>query len=112
MQISDFVKSEPTEDSEVVKRTYRYTQHGHLTIRGWSEKFEEIKLYCLVVYLPVDEKKERPELTLIAFSNIDKFKDLSKEAFYNMLHIEVQIKKNLAHVKLPGEDVSFLSSNF
>ena len=104
------IKAEPTENteiplsSEVEKRTYRYTQHGYLTIHGWSEKFEKIKLCCLEVYLPVLEKTKS---TLIVFSDQDTFKDLGKNEYFNMLHIDVKIHKSVATIKLPdGKDVS------
>ena len=89
---------------EIEKRTYRYTQHGYLTIHGWSEKFEKIKLCCLEVYLPVLEKTKS---TLIVFSDQDTFKDLGKNEYFNMLHIDVKIHKSVATIKLPdGKDVS------
>ena len=104
------IKAEPTENteiplsSEVEKRTYRYTQHGYLTIHGWSDKFEKIKLCCLEVYLPVLEKTKS---TLIVFSDQDTFKDLGKNEYFNMLHIDVKIHKSVATIKLPdGKDVS------
>ena len=103
------IKEEPQPDdnSEIVKRTYKYSQHGSLTILGWSEKLEKIELFCLVVFLPVDKKKgEKPKDTLIVFKNGETFEKIGTKSFLQMGHIEVQIKNNDATLRLPQEDVS------
>ena len=56
------------------------------------------------MYLPVLEKTKS---TLIVFSDQDTFKDLGKNEYFNMLHIDVKIHKSVATIKLPdGKDVS------
>ena len=101
------IKEEPDDNSEIVKRTYKYSQHGSLTIMGWSENLEKIELFCLVVFLPVDKKKgEKPKDTLIVFKNGETFEKIGTKSFLQMGHIEVQIKNNEATLRLPQEDVS------
>ena len=44
------------------------------------------------MYLPVLEKTKS---TLIVFSDQDTFKDLGKNEYFNMLHIDVKIHKSV-----------------
>ena len=50
---------------------------------------------------------EKPEWTLIMFSNQTTFQDLEKDAYVKMLHFEVKIQKSSAVLRLPdNKDVS------
>lgn len=89
------VKQEPKEDNKVIKRSYRYQQHGILKVIGVTAV--SVDVYTIVLWLP-DSK----DISLLMVRNLDLFENLHKKAFQGMSHIDCDVDGNEGKFTLPS----------